>query len=110
MTPPEGDRQGRPEAVRLSPAEIKEEASRVPEWSVKGESIERFFQFRDFRRAIDFVNKVAVLAEEHDHHPDIFISYNKVRLALSTHKVGGLSAKDFLLATGIDRLIDETNR
>jgi 4a-hydroxytetrahydrobiopterin dehydratase len=108
MTPLEsGNRKGRPLDVRLSPAEIEEQASLVPKWVLKGESIEREFQFKDFRSAVDFVNRVADLAEEHDHHPDILISYTKVRLVLSTHKVGGLSGKDFLMAAGIDRLIDE---
>lgn len=52
-----------------------------------------------------FVNRVAAVAEEQRHHPDIRISYNKVRLTLSTHKIGGLSRNDFILAAKIDRLI-----
>ena len=51
-----------------------------------------------------FVNKVAVLAEEEGHHPDIFISWNTVMLTLTTHALGGLSENDFILAAKIDRI------
>ena len=67
--------------------------------------IERQFRFKDFREAIAFVNKVADLAESEGHHPDIFISWNKVRLTLTTHKIGGLSRNDFVLAAKIDELL-----
>jgi 4a-hydroxytetrahydrobiopterin dehydratase len=71
---------------------------------LESREIKREFIFQNFVRAIDFVNKVAELAEEINHHPDISISYNKVRLTLSTHKAGGLTEKDFLLASRIDKI------
>jgi 4a-hydroxytetrahydrobiopterin dehydratase len=80
-------------------------AQRVPEWTLSGAQIERNFTFKDFRQAIRFVNQVADLAEEEGHHPDITIYYSKVRLTLSTHKVGGLTHNDFILAAKIDRLV-----
>ena len=52
----------------------------VPKWSLKEKSIERELRFKDFRQAMDFVNKIAAVAEEEGHHPDIFISYNRMRL------------------------------
>ena len=52
-----------------------------------------------------FANKVAGIAQQEDHHPDILISYNKVRLILSTHKISGLSRNDFIVAAKIDRLV-----
>ncbi|MFH1239090.1 MAG: 4a-hydroxytetrahydrobiopterin dehydratase, partial [bacterium] len=52
----------------------------------------------------DFVNKVAVLAEEQDHHPDISIFYNEVELTFSTHKIGGLSLNDFIMAAKVEML------
>ena len=79
-------------------------ACEVPAWTLKADAIERAFKFADFRAAMAFVNQVAGLAEEQSHHPDIHISYNKVRLELSTHKIGGLSTNDFILAAKIDRL------
>jgi 4a-hydroxytetrahydrobiopterin dehydratase len=101
------DKRCQADVVSLSPVEAKRLAQEVPEWSLGDQAIEREFKFKDFRRAMDFVNKVAGIAEEQSHHPDIFISYNKVRLTLSTHKVGGLSQNDFILAAKIDRAVDE---
>lgn len=97
----------RADVVSLPVAEAEKLAQEVPEWLVGDKVIEREFKFKDFRQAMDFVNKVAEVAEEQDHHPDIFISYNKVRMTLSTHKVGGLSRNDFILAAKIDQLVDK---
>lgn len=80
----------------------------VPQWALKDKTIEREFQFKDFRQAMEFVNRVADIAEQQDHHPDILITYNKVTLTFSTHKVGGLSPKDFILAAKIDLVIQQT--
>jgi predicted PurR-regulated permease PerM/pterin-4a-carbinolamine dehydratase len=93
--------------VALSPEEIGPLASQVPNWTRKDQTIEREFQFEDFDEAMDFVDDVADVAAEENHHPDIFISYNLVRLTLSTHKVGGLSRNDFILAAKIDELIGD---
>jgi len=79
---------------------------RLSEWQVEGEAIARTYRFRDFARAIDFVNAVAEMAEEASHHPDIDIRYNRVKIALTTHSVGGLTRNDIELAAGIDDLAD----
>ncbi len=76
----------------------------VPDWTLKDDRIERTFEFGDFIEAMRFVNHVAGAAQEEEHHPDIHISYNKVKLELSTHKIGGLSRNDFILASKIDAL------
>ena len=88
----------------LGSAEIKHELKRVPEWDHEKKQIERTFEFDDFAQAIDFVNAVAEIAEEEEHHPDIDLRYNKVRLVLSTHSKGGLTAHDFDVAERIDTL------
>ena len=88
----------------LDAAEIKQELKRVPEWDHEKKQIERTFEFDDFAQAIDFVNAVAEIAEEEEHHPDIDLRYNKVRLMLSTHSKGGLTERDFDLAERIDTL------
>jgi 4a-hydroxytetrahydrobiopterin dehydratase len=77
----------------------------TPAWALRERSIEREFHFNDFREAMASVNNVADLAEQEGHHPDIHIHYSKVRLELSTHKIGGLSKNDFVLAAKIDRLV-----
>jgi 4a-hydroxytetrahydrobiopterin dehydratase len=88
----------------LSSADVNSRLKSVPEWKVESGELVRTFQFRDFLGSMAFVNKVADLAEEAGHHPDIDIRYNKVRLALVTHDAGGLTAKDFDLAVRADKL------
>ena len=66
--------------------------------------IKKEFKFKDFKGSMGFVNKVAGLAEEEGHHPSIFISYNKVRITLATHAIGGLSENDFIMAAKIDSI------
>jgi len=89
----------------LSEEEAREMAKETPEWMLKDNKIEREFKFGGFREAMEFVNKVADIAESEDHHPDIFVSYNKVRLELSTHAIGGLSRNDFIVAAKVDRMV-----
>ncbi len=89
----------------ISRAETEELARQVPDWSLGEKEIRRELRFKDFREAIDFVLKVADIAEEQGHHPDIAISYNLVTLTLWTHKVGGLTSNDFIMAAKIDRLL-----
>jgi 4a-hydroxytetrahydrobiopterin dehydratase len=88
----------------LSHAEIADHLGTRPEWQIEKGELVRTFQFETFPDAVAFVNKVAVLAEEADHHPDIDIRYNRVRLALISHDAGGLTSKDFALAAGADKL------
>jgi len=89
----------------LDANEIKQEMKRVPEWELlKNKSIERTFEFDDFLQAIDFVNAVAEIAEEVEHHPNMDVRYNRVRLVLSTHSEGGLTESDFDVAEKIDTL------
>ncbi len=66
--------------------------------------LERDFEFPNFREALDFTNRVGDLAEEQGHHPDISLSWGKVRLSLWTHKINGLTESDFVLAAKIDAL------
>lgn len=98
------------EGTPLPSHEAGELARSVPQWTLSEKQIEREFKFKDFRKAMVFVNHVAEAANEQDHHPDICISYNKVRLVLSTHKIGGLSRNDFILAAKIDCLKGDAAR
>ena len=81
---------------------------RLDDWQAQGDAITRTFQLRDFARAIDFVNAVAEMAEDVQHHPDIDIRYNKVTITLTTHSAGGLTRNDIELAAGIDDIADAT--
>ena len=93
-------------AQPLSPEDVKKYISEVSEWHADPEvkSISRQFKLASFDDAIAFINAVAAIAEEEDHHPDIHAYYNKVTLELSTHAIGGLSENDFSLAAKIDAL------
>jgi 4a-hydroxytetrahydrobiopterin dehydratase len=90
---------------RLSKARAAELMASVSDWTLEDDAISRDFDLEDFRGALAFVERVADIAEEQDHHPEIAISYDQVRLVLSTHKSGGLTEKDFALAAAIDRLL-----
>jgi len=90
----------------LKAADLKDRMKKIPEWELEKKHIERTFEFDDFADAIDFVNSVSEVAEEEEHHPDIDIRYNKVRLVLSTHSKGGLTELDFSLAERIDTLAE----
>lgn len=73
------------------------------EWEVVDNlRLKRKFRFKDFKQAMEFVNKVAYLAEEEGHHPDIKVNYNKVTLELTTHAIPGLSENDFIVAAKIE--------
>jgi 4a-hydroxytetrahydrobiopterin dehydratase len=84
--------------------QLKIRLKKIPEWELEKKHIERTFEFDDFTESIDFVNAVAEVSEDEEHHPDIDIRYNKVRLVLSTHSKGGLTDLDFQLAERIDTL------
>ncbi len=70
---------------------------------IDGMKIEKEYKFKNFREALGFVNRVGQIAESEGHHPDINLyGWNKVKLTLSTHAIGGLSENDFILASKID--------
>lgn len=70
-----------------------------------GKKISHSFKLKTFKDAITFVNKIAALAEKERHHPNIHILYNKVKIVLSTHSIGGLSRNDFILGAKIEALL-----
>ncbi|MBI4415735.1 MAG: 4a-hydroxytetrahydrobiopterin dehydratase [Euryarchaeota archaeon] len=88
----------------LTEEEITAHMAEIPKWTWKGNYIERTWKFKDFRQALAFINKVGELAEEMNHHPDIYNSWATVRFRLTTHDRGGLTALDFELAKKIDAL------
>ena len=85
----------------LSKTELNEALCQIPEWRFAENAIERWFEFPTFAEAVAFVDRVAVLADALDHHPDIDIRYRRVRLTLSTHSAGGLTELDISAAKQI---------
>ena len=74
----------------------------IPSWTIKEGNVFKQFKFKDFKEAMAFVNKVAGIAEQENHHPDITISYSQVSIGLWTHAINGLSENDFILPAKID--------
>lgn len=92
--------------VKLNEEEIKDYLSQLKEgWEfLESNKITKEFKFEEFVKAMEFVNKVASIAEEEGHHPDIAIHYNKVDITLWTHFINGLSENDFIMAAKIDHI------
>lgn len=88
----------------MSGEEAEALLEKVEGWKLKENKIRKVYRFKDFKESMRFVNKVADLAEEEGHHPDILVSWNKVTLTLTTHAIGGLSRNDFILAAKIDKI------
>jgi 4a-hydroxytetrahydrobiopterin dehydratase len=88
----------------MTEQEIAAGLKRLEGWTLSGKQIEKIVQLADFTKAMGFVVSVALLAQAHDHHPDIDIRWNTVKMILSTHSAGGLTSKDFALAAEIDML------
>ena len=79
----------------------------VSSWtlSADGKQIEREYKFKNFHRTMEFVNAVAWIAHQEDHHPDLEVGYNRCAVRFSTHAIGGLSENDFICAAKIDALL-----
>jgi 4a-hydroxytetrahydrobiopterin dehydratase len=89
----------------LKDRELKSLHREVSGWNVVTEHhITRTFTFPDFRKALDFVNRVGEVAEQQGHHPDILLAWGKAEVTLWTHKIDGLTESDFIMAAKIDRL------
>jgi 4a-hydroxytetrahydrobiopterin dehydratase len=74
-------------------------------WQVVNEHhLEKEYKFQNFRQALDFTNKVGELAEQQNHHPDIYLAWGKVKLTLWTHKIDGLTESDFVFASKVLKL------
>jgi 4a-hydroxytetrahydrobiopterin dehydratase len=92
------------EKIKLTPRDIADAMSALPEWSCDGERLARTFVFPDFMSAIAFIQRLAPHAEAMDHHPELFNVYNRVRVELTTHDANGLTDADFALASVINAL------
>ena len=86
----------------LSPKALKTKLADLGGWSVHGDAITKTFTFADFDGAMKFVNQVAALAQQQNHHPDIDIRYDNVTLTVTTHSAGKVTDQDRALAKLID--------
>ena len=89
----------------LSGAELRDLSRQVPGWEVVDEHhLKREFRLKNFREALDFVNRVGELAEEQAHHPDIDFGWGRATVKIFTHKIDGLTESDFILAAKVEGL------
>jgi 4a-hydroxytetrahydrobiopterin dehydratase len=85
---------------------IRERLADLDGWELDDDHITRGWTFADFRSAIGFINRVADLADQADHHPDLHNSYTSVRISLTTHSEGGVTERDLDLAARIDEVVE----
>lgn len=93
-------------AALLDDSTIQSRLQMLSGWQREGDAIKRELRFDTFLDAIAFINRIAPLADDADHHPEIFNVYDRVELTLTTHDAGGLTTKDFDLAEAIDAVVD----
>ncbi|MEE9237316.1 MAG: 4a-hydroxytetrahydrobiopterin dehydratase [Thermoplasmata archaeon] len=89
---------------RLSEEEIEERLAKMRDWEREGNYIKRTYEFPSFMKAIEFINRVAELAEEADHHPNLENVWRTVILKFTTHDEGGLTKRDFNMASKINAI------
>ncbi len=89
---------------KLDINKIKEYMLLVENWFLVGDAIRKDYKFKNFKESMNFVNKVADIAEEEGHHPDLSISYDKVNVSLTTHAAKGLTENDFVMAAKINSI------
>lgn len=89
---------------KLSDQEIKEQLPTLPGWKYEAGALVHDYSFADFAAAFAFVVRLALAAEKANHHPDIDIRYNKVRVALVSHDSGGVTGRDVSMAGEIGKL------
>lgn len=88
----------------LDASDVEARLAGLTGWTATGGKLHRRYVFADFAEAFGFMTSVALVAERQDHHPDWSNVWNTVRIELSTHDAGGITARDFALATAIERL------
>ncbi len=93
-----------PKISKLSDDDVTRELATLDGWTREGDKIFRAFEFADFVTAFGFMTRAALAAEKMDHHPEWFNVYNKVRVHLTTHDAGGISAFDVTLARAMNKL------
>lgn len=89
---------------KLLPVEIDLLIKETPKWQVENDKLARKFKFKNFKEALEFVNKVGALAEAEGHHPDISFGWGYATITLSTHAIKGLSRNDFIVAKKIGEM------
>jgi 4a-hydroxytetrahydrobiopterin dehydratase len=94
------------DAQPLGGEDLEELLGQIPGWTaIEEHHLHKEFSFKNFREALDFVNRVGEIAEEQGHHPDIRFGWGRVEIDIFTHKIDGLTESDFVFAAKVDRLL-----
>ncbi|MEO9893801.1 4a-hydroxytetrahydrobiopterin dehydratase [Aurantibacter sp.] len=93
--------------VKLTVIEIQQQLTNIQGWKYSKESIEKTFEFKNFKEAFAMMTRIAFECEAQGHHPDWNNVYKTVHIKLNTHDVGGVTEKDFDLAKAIEKLVDD---
>jgi 4a-hydroxytetrahydrobiopterin dehydratase len=91
--------------TRLSAEEVAERLTKLSGWALAGASIVKTYSFKDYHHTMAFVNAVAWIAHQTDHHPDLEVGYNQCVVKYSTHDAGGITATDFECASRVEALL-----
>ncbi len=89
---------------KLTAAEIEKGMADLSDWTVSNEKLIKRFTFKNFAASLEFINRIGVIAERLDHHPDILFGWGYVEIFITTHDAGGITQRDFALAKAIDSL------
>lgn len=96
----------KPGTPALDGKRVKELLQQIPGWETKNGEIRKAYAFKDYHHTMAFVNAVAWVAHQQNHHPDMEVGYNKCVVRYSTHSVGGLSENDFICAAKVEALFE----
>lgn len=95
---------------RVSPAQLEAALAKLPAWRLEGGALTREAKFSDFAASFSFLSRVALLAQRRDHHPDMQVSFDRVKLSLSTHSAGAITGLDVALAEEIEAFLAESRQ
>ncbi|MCK9515036.1 MAG: 4a-hydroxytetrahydrobiopterin dehydratase [Ottowia sp.] len=100
-----------PEASKIHPDQLQDKLAALAQWRLDnaGQSIAREYRFDDFMQAFAFMSEMAIWSEKHDHHPEWFNVYNKVKVTLTTHDAGGLTERDLAWARHADAVFSRSH-
>lgn len=97
-------------APQITPQELEALKPQIPDWEIRDaggvQTLYRAFKFKNFKEALDFVNAVGDLAEDHFHHPTIVLDWGKVQVSWTTHKIKGLHENDVIMAAKTDTIFN----
>lgn len=87
---------------KLNDSEVSKLLAKLPNWQIEQKKLFCKFKFKDFKQALEFVNKIGEIAEANNHHPDLHLSWGEVIVKIYTHAINDISEQDFILAQNIN--------